>query len=265
MSKIDQIARQPPHRQEPRLNDGAGPQARNGPVGDDLNMVRGASGRSRADFERAYRHTGRVRLMRLMLPIIGAVTILIIIGSLFLTSFEIPDVRFGSTRIEAGKLVMDNPSLSGMDDNERPYSLKADHAVQDTDTPHRIALEGIVAELPMDDTATARVNANSGLYDADMKTLWLGGGVAVDTDTGLKLRLQDADIDIDKGKMVTGKPVELDTGTARITANSLMVENGGKTIIFSERVRMLIRPGKGDGVSSGDRDTNPGTNTVAVE
>ena len=66
--------------------------------------------------------------------------------------------------------------------------------------------------------------------------------VAVDTQDGMHLRLFDADIDIERGVMKTSQPVEVDTPQARITADSLRVEDKGKTIVFETRVRMTLRP-----------------------
>jgi lipopolysaccharide export system protein LptC len=198
--------------------------------------------RSKADFDRAFRHSGRVRILRRLLPIAGFVAIVAILASLFISNLQWSGVELDSARIEAGKLVMDSPSLTGTDSNRRPYSLRANRAIQDTDSPQRIALEGIEARLPMDDINFATVSAGNGIYDADKRTLLLGGNIVVNTDDGMHIRMQDADIDIESGAMRTRNPVEVNTGEAHISAHAMTVEDGGKTIIFEDRVRMTVQP-----------------------
>jgi lipopolysaccharide export system protein LptC len=198
--------------------------------------------RTKADFERALRHSGRVRMLRRVLPAAGLLVILGIIASFFIANSQWSDVDIAGARIEAGKLVMDNPSLSGTDADKRPFSLRADRAIQDADNPTRITLEGIKAELPLDDVNLARVTAGSGLYDADRKTLTLADTIVVDTDDGLHIRMDNAEIDIDSGRMDTRRNVEVETGRARVTAKAMTVENNGKTIVFENQVRMTIQP-----------------------
>lgn len=209
-----------------------------------------ANRRVAKEFARAQRHTSRVRVLKRTLPAAGIFAILAIVASLFLSGAELPSVNLGSARIEDGKLVMDAARLTGTDDSNRPYDLKAERAIQDAETPSRIALEGISAKLPMEDTVFAHVTAGNGLYDAEAKTLSLGGVVAVDTDNGMSIRMNDADIDIDSGNLRTTSPVEVDTGRANVKSESLIVENNGKTIIFENRVRMVIQP-LGDSSESG--------------
>lgn len=198
--------------------------------------------RSAHEFARAERHSRRVRFMQRALPIGGGAAIVIVLGALLFTAFAPADIDLGTATIEDGRLVMNNPELNGTDDNQRPYNLTADKAVQDAARPTRIALQGINARLPMSDTEFAVIRAGNGVYDADEETLELGGDIAVDTDTGMAIRMRDADIDIATGRMRTDNTVSVDTGRAQISAESLTVEDNGETIVFENRVRMTILP-----------------------
>ncbi len=202
--------------------------------------------RTLADFERARRHSQRVAMLKVGLPAFAALTMVVILGTLFFAGSKLPSVDIGSTKIEDGKLVMDNPHLNGTDSNQRPYDLSADRAIQDADQPTRIMLEKIKARLPMTDTSFASVTAGTGIYDADGKTLRLGDAVAVDTEDGMSIRMEDAAIDIESGTMSTQNPVSVDTGRAFVSAETLLVEDKGDKIVFENRVRMTIRPPSGD-------------------
>lgn len=211
--------------------------------------------RSLAEFEKARIHSQRVRFLRKALPVAGVLTIVMIATVLAYTMFAGPSIDLGQARFEDGKLVMRNPELNGTDQNARPYNLSADKAIQDSDQPSRIELQGIKAKLPMTDTEFAAVNAGNGLYDADAKTLLLGGKVAVDTDNGMIIRMEDADIDIESGRMQTRNPVSVDTGRARVTAEALTVSENGKVIVFENRVRMTLMPiGENDGSGENGKD-----------
>lgn len=201
-----------------------------------------SAGRPASEFERARRHSGRVRFLKLALPIGGVATIVLLVAAYVATQFAPPSVEIGTTSIEDGKLVMANPKLAGSDNNKRPYSLTADRAIQDADNPTRITLEAIQARLPVDDSNAADIRAGIGVYDADAKTLDLSGKVAVDLNDGMTIRLEDAAIDIETGTLRTDSPVEVDTGRARVTSDSLTVQDRGKTIIFEKRVRMTLLP-----------------------
>jgi lipopolysaccharide export system protein LptC len=204
--------------------------------------MRPGNRRAPSEFDSARRHSARVRFLKRALPIGGLLALFVIFGSYFFLRPSIPVGDFGSVRIEEGRLVMDNPKLSGVDSNRRPFSLAADRALQDSEKPARIAMEKLSASLPISDTGTAEIHAQEGLYDADEKTLQLGGGISVSTSEGWSVKLTDASIDIDSGKMQTANPVEVDTGRLRLTADSMAVENEGKTVIFAKRVRLTIMP-----------------------
>jgi lipopolysaccharide export system protein LptC len=120
--------------------------------------------------------------------------------------------------------------------------LTAVRAVQDAERPTRITLETIEGNLTIDDKNSAAVTAGVGIFDSLAKTLDLSGKVAVDTKDGMSLRMEGASIDIESGKLVTTQPVSIDTGRARISAQSLTVEDKGNRIIFENRVRMTLMP-----------------------
>ncbi len=201
-----------------------------------------SAGRSPEEFALAQRHSRRVRFLKLALPLGGVLASLIIIGAWIASQFALPSIDPGEARIMDGKLVMNNPRIAGTDSQDRPYSLTAVRAVQDAQRPTRVTLEQISGNLAIDDANSADVTAGVGVYDSIDKTLELTGNVAVDTKDGMALRLEGASIDIGAGTLSTDKAVSIDTGRAKITANSLTVSDKGKKIVFENKVRMTILP-----------------------
>ncbi len=198
--------------------------------------------RQRQEFARAQRHTGKVRFLKIALPVVAVLVILGIIGALVVQSLFNPTIELGQISMKDGKLVMEKPELKGFDGKNRPYNLSADNASQSVENPARVSLEAILAELPVQDDISARITAGEGVYDADAKTLVLRNKVQLTTSDGMQLELEDANVDIDKGILKTANPVSAKSPEAEISAGGLLVENSGKRIVFENNVKMTINP-----------------------
>lgn len=194
------------------------------------------------EYQEALKHSTKVKFWKIVFPIIGALVILGIIGALFIKSFEVTDVSVENISLSDGKLVMENPELSGFDKEKRPYNLTATKAIQDASNPNQVELQDILAELPMDETITATVKAGNGIYDADAKTLKLTKKVNLVTTSGMTLVLEDANVDIGNSIMHTNNPITGKSPQADISSNAMMIEDGGNKLIFEGRVRMTLRP-----------------------
>ena len=194
------------------------------------------------EFALAAKHTGRVRRLKILLPIF-AVTILVLIGAAFVVrQLLVPQVNIGNIIYDDGKLVMENPKLKGVDQKQRPYSLAALKAVQDASDPTKVELVEINATLPVDGEGSADIFAGNALYDAEAKTLKLRKSVVVTTVTGITVAFERADVDIDKGWMRTDAPISASSPEADLKADTLFVEEGGKRMVFEGNVKMTLRP-----------------------
>lgn len=201
-----------------------------------------SAGREAVEFEKASRHSGRVRRLKIILPIIAAIVVVGFIGAVALRNIGLPSINIGSLNLDDGKLVMEHPRLSGMDGDQRPYSLTAEKAIQDLSKPKSIELDVITAKLPMENDVYADITADNGVYNSEKKTLVMNGKVTLKTDNGMEINLVDVDVDIGTGSLQTSNPISLKTENATITADSLRVENSGERIIFEKRVRMTLYP-----------------------
>jgi lipopolysaccharide export system protein LptC len=239
LTQIDPLHR---YGQAPRADGGAVPQRDRATAGRHAGMAFAPTGRSPEEFARAARHSRRVRFLKLALPIGGGAAMAIIIAAYLYSLFSLPAIDPGEARIADGKLVMNNPKISGADSNNRPYTLTADRAVQDAAKPTRVTLEKIAGEFSIDDENIAAVQAGAGIYDSIEKTLVLSGMVAVDTKDGMSIRMEGASIDIETGRLTSDQAVSVDTGRAQVRSDSLIVEDEGRRIIFDKGVRMTLNP-----------------------
>ena len=196
--------------------------------------------RRKREFQKAYHHSNIVSWLKIALPVIAGFVLL----GIFLTSafrlFLEKNQPFDRISIVDGKLVMENPHLDGEDGRGRPYTIRADKAVQDTSDPEKVSLESIIALLPFEENSSMRIKAGNGVYDANARHLSLGGDIRVKTDEGLYIMLQDADIDLKKGTLLTLKPVFAVSPKIEISALNLMVEDEGSTIVFEGEVSLTL-------------------------
>ena len=203
-----------------------------------------ANKRDSSLFLRANRHSNRVRLLRIALPVIAVLIIAGIAGAYILSQANLPKVTVATTAFENGRMVMRNPVLDGVDGKQQPYRLTAKQAVQDPKQPKQVELDSISAEVPVQEGVYAHILAGTGFYDGDEKRLDLGGEIEVVTDDGMTAKLQDAAVNIGAGTLKTSNPVAMTTEQAKISAESMFVEDNGARVVFENRVRMTIFPDK---------------------
>ncbi len=198
--------------------------------------------RGELEFQKAAAHSGLVRFLKIFLPILAILIILLIAGALVVRQFMLPNLDIGNIEMNDGKLIMENPKLNGVDQNQRPYNLSADRAIQDASNPSVVELQRIIATLPMEQNLTADITAGNGVYDAEAKTLQLKERVTVQTSDGMSIELMDADVDIASGAMTTNSPIKATSPEADIASSSMIVDKSGERLIFEGNVRMTLRP-----------------------
>lgn len=200
--------------------------------------------RSEHEYRQAVAHSNKVRLLKIAMPLVGAVIILGIIAAFVARQFFYPNIDIAGISLQDGKLVMDNPTLNGFDKDKRAYRLQASKAIQDAEFPKRVELISITATLPVDEKVTVDVQAGNGLYDADAKTLVLSQRVKVQTSNGAQIELEDAFVDIGERTLQTEKPIFATSEQADIVASTLSVREGGEYLLFEGNVSMTLRPNK---------------------
>lgn len=198
---------------------------------------------SRADaFDRATRHSRRVRTLKLALPI-TAVALAALFGAYtYLAAPPALQVKADGAAFAEGKLVMAKPQLNGFTRDNLSYSMTADRAVQDPANQGVVELLGIDANLPITADNVAKVDATRGVYDREGNTLNLTEQVTVKTSDGMVARLKSAFLDMGNGTMKTGEPIEISLDGSKITSDSMSMRENGKVVVFENRVRVDIDP-----------------------
>ncbi|MEM6665165.1 MAG: LPS export ABC transporter periplasmic protein LptC [Pseudomonadota bacterium] len=190
--------------------------------------------RTERAFRVARRHRLFVRLLRVFIP--GSAVLLLgaFVAKIFVTTLtSVGPIAFESLSLEDGALVMVNPTLTGIDRNERAYSLSAQEASQQLDQTELIDLAGINAVLAVDPQQDAQVIAGNGQFNQEEETLNLFNGVNVRTTTGYEVRLADAFVELDAGRVTSDNAVEIDLLNGTLNATGVEIIERGDIIRFT--------------------------------
>lgn len=195
-------------------------------------------------FHAARHYSRRIQFLKISLPLIGLSLIALFVGLAFAAQFVSTPLGKASIDLTNGQVVMDRPSLSGYTASDSAYEIVADRAFQDLTDPKKVNLEKIAATLTLNDGNIVSVDANEGRFNVEGENLRLGAGVRVHMSAGYTAKLEEATIDVKSGTLKSSSPVHITADIGDIRANRLTVRDNGKYILFEDRVRMTVQPGK---------------------
>jgi lipopolysaccharide export system protein LptC len=194
-------------------------------------------------FRSAMRHSRRVRILRLAIP----VAILAAIAISFLAAQFNPlrmltalPVDFSSLVVSGTKITMQQPRIAGFTKDSRPYELTARAAAQDVANPDTIELQGIRGKTEMPDQSVFEMTADSGIYDSKAEMLTLRQNIVFKSSGGFEVYLSEALVDVHSSNVVSEKPVEVRMQQGTINANRMEVIESGNEIRFGGGVTMVM-------------------------
>ena len=198
----------------------------------------------------ARRHSVFVALMKGLLPglVIG------LAGVFFFYTYDfrpvaLPDnVEFDPGKVSVGAegIRMVAPKLTGVDENQQTFEIKADEAIQDRADPAKVTLVGIDARVNLTDGGTIGFSAHKGVYNTDLNQIWLSESIEIRSSEGYVAQLSEAQVDFKNGLMVSNSPVLIFTNDGVINASGVQVLDGGKKVIFSGRVTLNLNGSAGE-------------------
>ncbi len=202
----------------------------------------------------AYRHSGRVRRLRRLIPVVAGGATVVLLAYLFNPfAAGISGVSVGPVTLAGTKVKMENPRLSGFRKGDRAYEVTAEAALQDVRKPSQIELQQMRGHIVTDDQGgLARLSAASGLFDSAREALDLKDDIRVWTDKGEEARLRTAAIAFKTGSIVSKEPVTVTTPKGTVNADGLDVVENGKVISFIGNVHVLIN-GESMDAAKGDK------------
>jgi lipopolysaccharide export system protein LptC len=198
---------------------------------------------SERTFHAAMRHSHRVRMLRIGIPVAVVITAaVIVIGVWFnpLRALGRLPIDIGKLVVSGSKITMQAPRLSGYTRDARAYEVTARAAAQDLRKPHLMELSDLRAKVEMQSKSTVHVTATGGVYDTKSEKLTLGPKIVLLSSTGYEGYMSEAVVDVRKGNIVSNKPVAVKLLNGTLNANRLEVVNAGEVVRFFGGVAMEL-------------------------
>jgi lipopolysaccharide export system protein LptC len=190
------------------------------------------------------RYSRFVYTTKLALPAVaGALLLLVAVWPRLEGVFE--TVHFQVPRIdlsEAVDLHMAHARFTGLDRENRPFTITADMARQKPDLGGLVTLEQPKGDLTTTAGNWLELSANSGLYEPQQQLLDLFGKVALFQDKGNEFHSATAHIDMAAGTAEGDDPVTGQGPFGNVTADGFRILDRGDTIIFKGRAKLDIEP-----------------------
>ena len=196
-------------------------------------------------FRRARRHSRRVRLLRILIPVLLLLAIAVAVLAVlfnplrFLT--ELP-INIAGLSITSARMTMTEPQLAGYTRDKRRYELTANSAVQDFANADIVNLDEPRASIEMSDRSTIKMQAASGMFDRKEGVLTLRRDIMLTSSAGYEIRLQEAIVDVRTGNIVSNQPVELGSQHGTLRGNRLEVMKSGEIIRLDGDVILNFTP-----------------------
>lgn len=139
-------------------------------------------------------------------------------------------------------------TVTGKDNENQPYSVKAERGWQDDKVLTRVHLEKVEGTFRKKTGEDYTLTADTGLYDTDVKALDLSGNVVIVQKDRFTARMDKAHVVVAEKRLESASPVTVDMPAGRIEANGLQITNDGARILFLNGVKARFdgQASKGD-------------------
>jgi lipopolysaccharide export system protein LptC len=188
-------------------------------------------------------HDWLVGLLKIVLPLgVGAVLAYLLLSPLsktkensFLLDKKKVDVAHERLKTQAAQ-------YRGLDDQGRPFTIQADHAVQPTSAAPIVNVNGMSAQLQLKE-GPATVHADRGQYNIDKQQMQVQGPVHVQAANGYKLETRNVNIDLNTHKVTGNNGVEGSTNVGTFRADTLASDIRNKSVVLTGHAHLHITQG----------------------
>ena len=191
----------------------------------------------------AGRHSARVRFLRRAMIVGSSLGISVVaIVALFDPLHHLPHgVNISGVGIEGSVVTMESPKISGLRTDGGAYAINARQGLQDITKPTIMELRGVDATIGMADKSSARITAESGVYDGKLDTMTLTGHARIKNQAGgYDLSMRSAVMNFKTGVFSSREALTVDISGGSVSANQLDITENGHKISFAEDVSSVF-------------------------
>lgn len=189
-------------------------------------------------------HDRVVRFLATWLPaaigVIAAVMILAPLSPRGDVSFLLERNKVEITR---ERLRVDKATYRGLDSRDRPFSVMAGSAVQNSARIPIVQMNDLVARIELAD-GPAELSAHDGAYDFDREEVRVNGYVNFRAADGYRMTTRDVSIDLRRQRVVGAGGVDGAVPSGTFAADRIIADLGERTVTLEGNARLRMEPGK---------------------
>lgn len=187
------------------------------------------------------KYTRFVVFSKMFLGILAALMIVsVIVLPLINADEEGLRIAFSTVKDKVDALpIMTKPSFQGVDENNQPYLVTADTALQQDEKT--IILKNVQADLLTEDQTWLSVKAITGTIDTEAKVMQLQGDVRLLQQDGYEFRTSAVHIDMNTRLAEGSEPISGFGPTGEITARGFHWKHDDRILRFTGGVQMKVR------------------------
>jgi lipopolysaccharide export system protein LptC len=131
-------------------------------------------------------------------------------------------------------------AITGLDKNQKPFSIKASKGLQDDKAKDVVHLDNIAGQFAGSSGQPLDVASQQGEYNSKSRVLVLDGNVVIRDGKGMTARMDKALFNTETKALESKTPVQVDLANGTIAADTLTADNDGERLLFKGRVKATI-------------------------
>jgi lipopolysaccharide export system protein LptC len=201
--------------------------------------------RGRAFTGQSLRYSRFVGLARLILPITAGLMILALAAWPYLSS-GLDRLKAGFPRLDASQirdLRMVNPRYTGLDKDNRPFTVSADAARELSHSDNGddlVALEIPKSDILSKEGAWIVMTGDTGIYQPQAHFLDLFGKVTLFHDKGYQFHTSSARVDLASGAAEGHEPITGDGPSGTLAGEGFRILDKGDIIVMTGRSKLVM-------------------------
>jgi len=215
------------------------------------------------EFRLARRHSRRVRVLKVVLPLV-AMGILSLYALPAFLSVSIDGGRGKASvariELEKGALKMIDPHVQGVTDKNEVYDFTADSATQASVKADEMYLVNVRGHMKGQDGKVTTLAAPDGIHNAKADQITFNNGAIIKREPGLVAEFEKVVALMKEQKAVSNTPVVVRLHESTIHADSMTLRWGEQFAVFEGNVRTHIErqtPAEGESAPKKPRQPRP--------
>lgn len=200
---------------------------------------------------RPVRAARRARLAPYVSGAFGLVAVGVLLAFLYQTgAFTTNPKPVEEAVVPADHVTVSTSTITGLDSQQKPYSISAKTAIQDKDEPKLIKLNDVSGATNRKNGEAITFQSRKGIYNSDVKTLDLDTEVVIQSDGRFTARMDKAHVVVAEKRLTSDVPVQVQLSNGTINANGVQITNDGNNILFLNGVKAHFGSSKSQGDST---------------